>query len=65
MNSKDDKLIVYAYDPDDVNSIGIGYGYQYVFLFGSSQGLYRGSSIYTSASKENAIYFSNGRWRYA
>ncbi len=65
MNSKDDKMIVYASRPDDINSIGIGYGYQYVFLFGNSQGLYRGSCIYTSYSRENAIYFSNGGWRYA
>jgi hypothetical protein len=64
MNSKADKLIVYDYNPDDVKSIGVGYGYQYVFLFGSSQGLYKGSCIYTSASKENAIYFNNGKWQY-
>lgn len=64
MNSKDDKLIVYTYNPDDFNSIGVAYGYQYVFLFGSSQELYRGSCIYTSASKENAVYFKDGKWQY-
>lgn len=64
MNSKDDKLMVYDYDPDDMNSIGVGYGYQYVFLIGGSQGLYKGSCIYTSASRENAIFFENGKWQY-
>lgn len=64
MNSKDDKLIVYAYDPQDMNTVGVGYGYQYVFLVSGSQGLYRGSSVYTSSSKENTIYFENGKWQY-
>lgn len=64
MNSGDDKLIVYDYDPEDTESIGVGYGYQYVFLIGSKQGLYKGSCIYTSASRENAIFFKNGRWQY-
>ena len=64
MNSKDDKLMVYSNNPDDIKSIGVGYGYQYVFLFGSSQGLYKGSCIYTSASNDNAISFKNGKWQY-
>lgn len=64
MNSKDDKLMVYTFEPDDMNSIGVGYGYQYVFLFDSSQKLYKGNCIYTSASKENTISFKNGKWQY-
>ncbi|MGN1202689.1 MAG: hypothetical protein ACI4RF_05285 [Eubacterium sp.] len=64
MNSKADKLMVYQSNPDDINSIGIGYGYQYVFLFGSSQNLYKGSCIYTSSSRDNTITFKNGKWQY-
>lgn len=64
MNSRADKLMVYQSNPNDINSIGVGYGYQYVFLFGSSQGLYRGSCIYTSSSRDNTIYFENGKWQY-
>lgn len=64
MNSKADKLMVYASNADDVNSIGVSYGYQYVFLFGSSQGLYKGSCIYTSSSRDNTITFKGGKWQY-
>lgn len=64
MNSKADKLMVYASDLNDTSSVGVGYGYQYVFLFGSGQGLYKGSCIYTSSSRGNTITFKNGKWQY-
>ena len=64
MNSKADKLMVYASKINDTSSAGVGYGYQYVFLIGGSQGLYKGSCIYTSASRDNTITFKNGKWQY-
>lgn len=64
MNSKEDKLMLYHYGPNDAKAVGVAYGYQYVYLFSSSEQLYKGSCIYTSASRENTIYFENGRWQY-
>lgn len=64
MNSGDDKLMLYVNKPKDTEAVGVAYGYQYVFLFGSEQGLYKGSCIYTSASHDNAINFKNGKWQY-
>lgn len=64
MNTKADKLMVYEYNPSDARAVGVAYGYQYVYLFGSSQSVYTGSCIYTSASRDNAIIFNNGSWRY-
>lgn len=64
MNSKDDKLMVYAHDVKNTDSMGVGYGYQYVFLFSGDQGIYKGSCIYTSASNDNIINFKNGKWSY-
>lgn len=64
MNTMVDKLMLYITNPTDKNAIGVGYGYQYVYLFGSSQGLYKGSCIYTSSSRDNTLTFKNGNWSY-
>lgn len=68
MNSMEKKLMVSMFDADSSQSVGVGYGYQYVFLFGKptsgSAPQYRGSCIYTSASVQNTITFSKGKWSY-
>ena len=68
MNTMEKKLMVSMFDADSSQSVGVGYGYQYVFLFGKptsgSAYQYRGSCIYTSASVQNTIVFSGGKWSY-
>lgn len=68
MNSMQTKNMLHTSNADSSLTVGIGYGYQYVFLFGSptanSAVQYRGSCIYTSASTDNIIKFSKGKWSY-
>lgn len=68
MNSMQTKNMLHTSNADSSSTVGIGYGYQYVFLFGSptanSAVQYRGSCIYTSASTDNIIKFSKGKWSY-
>lgn len=68
MNSLQTKNMLHTSNADSSSTVGIGYGYQYVFLFGSptadSAVQYRGSCIYTSASTDNIIKFSKGKWSY-
>lgn len=68
MNSMQTKTMLHTSKADSTSTIGVGYGYQYVFLFGKAKAdsdvSYRGSCIYTSASSDNIIKFSKGKWKY-
>ncbi|MCD7796077.1 MAG: DUF5050 domain-containing protein [Clostridiales bacterium] len=68
MNSMSEKVMVSVGGVEDGNTLGVGYGYQYVFLCGKKtdggDNILNGSCIYTSASSENTLVFSDGKLKY-